>query len=136
MISYHRKIKRLQKISSEEFSSSDWYLWSELLFTLKNRMQCLKDSFRFNLWIITFQNITKLKKIIEHTIKTAPSIRMNEPHYPSYTAARVSKQNWCQHCAVCYKMGQCYETWHKCEDCKLALCATSSFQYHHTVVNY
>jgi hypothetical protein len=89
-----------------------------------------------NLWIISFQNITKLKKIIDHTIKTALPTRINAPHYPSYTVARVSKQNWCQHYTVCYKMCQCSETWHKCEDCKLALCAASSFRYYHTVVNY
>jgi hypothetical protein len=40
----------------------------------------------------------------------APLTRMNAPHYPSYIATTVSKQNLCQRYVICYKKGELCET--------------------------
>jgi hypothetical protein len=68
--------------------------------------------------------------------KTAPPTRMNEPHYLSYTAATVSKQNLCQHHVMCYKTSQCHETRYNCKSCRVTLGAVSCSQCYHMAADF
>jgi hypothetical protein len=68
--------------------------------------------------------------------KTAPPTSMNAPHYPSYIAAAVSKENPRQCCVKCYKKDQRRETRYKCENCGLTLCTAPCFQRYHMEATY
>jgi hypothetical protein len=54
--------------------------------------------------------------------ETAPPSRMNAPHYPSYTAANVKAKSTSALYYVLTK-GQCCETRHNCENCRMGSCA-------------
>jgi hypothetical protein len=72
--------------------------------------------------LISKYHITE-ERPLDRPPKTAPPARMNVPHYPSYIAVTVSKQNPYWDFVMCYKKGQRLKTRYNCENWRVALCA-------------
>jgi hypothetical protein len=96
--------------------SFDLYPLFEFIFTLQKKKGRGGCSIRgMELQVKLTENVISKYHIREERLlgkspETAPPTSMNTPHYPSYIAAIVSKQNPCWRCVTCYKKGQRRET--------------------------
>jgi hypothetical protein len=106
LTSYHTTRKRLKKILSKVF------LFFEFMFSLQKKTGSSISRMEFQVKLtenlISEYHITE-ERPLGGPPETAPPTRMSAPHYPSYIAATVSKQNRYWLCVICYKNGQHHE---------------------------
>jgi hypothetical protein len=98
-------------------------VWIHIYFIKKGG-----NTSRMELQVKLIQNLISKYHIIQERPPGRPAksvllTRMNAHHYAPYIAARMSEQNLCQCCVMCYKEGQHYETRYNCENCRMALYA-------------